>query len=103
MNPNIFDLLKNFNLDDLKKKGEEAMAQLREERATGVAGGGFVSVTLNGEFQVLSIDFEESDIIKEDLSMFRDLIIAAHNDAAVKMRDIIKSKFSSSMIPGMFQ
>ena len=36
MNP--FDLLKNFNLDDLKKKAEETMNSMKEIEITGEAG-----------------------------------------------------------------
>ena len=39
MNP--FDLIKNLNLEDLKKKSMEMMADLKELIVVGEAGGGF--------------------------------------------------------------
>lgn len=100
MNP--FDLLKNINMDDLKKKSEETMGKLKEMTATGESGGGFVKVTLNGEFQIVSIDYEDNDFIKEDINAFKDLIIAAHNIAAKNMRDEIQKNLSQNIIPGLF-
>ena len=98
---NTFDLLKNFNIEELKNKSEEILNQLKEMIVTGEAGGGFVKITINGEFSVLSIEYEENDIIKEDLNTFRDLIISAQNDAVFKMREEIKKKFSNMFIPGL--
>lgn len=99
MNP--FDLLKNFNLEDLKKKAEETMNSMKEIEITGEAGGGFVKIRMNGNFNIISIDYENVDIIKEDITMFKDLIIAAHNDAVAKVRDEIQKKFSGYIPPGM--
>jgi nucleoid-associated protein EbfC len=100
MNP--FDLLKNLNVDDLKNKSQQMMEQLREMTVTGEAGGGFVKIVLNGEFNVLSIEYEENDIIKQDVKTFSDLIISAHNDAVSKMRADIQKRFSNLLIPGLF-
>lgn len=100
MNP--FDLLKNINVEELKKKSQETMEQLKELTATGESGGGFVKVTINGEFRIVSVDYEDNDIVKEDLGMFRDLIMAAHNDAVTKMKAEMQQKFSSSLMPGLF-
>ena len=99
MNP--FELLKNLNIEELKKKSQETLKQLKEITITGESGGGFIKVTINGEFNILAIDYEENDIIKEDLNTFRDLVISAHNDAVSKMRIEIQKKFSNSIIPGL--
>lgn len=100
MNP--FDFLKNLNLEDLKTKSQEILTQLREMSVIGESGGGFVKIIINGEFNILSIEYEENDLIKQDLSTFRDLIISAHNDAVAKMRAEIQKRFSNLLIPGLF-
>jgi DNA-binding YbaB/EbfC family protein len=100
MNP--FDLLKNLNIEELKKKSQETLEKLKELSVVGESGGGFVKVTINGEFKILSIDYEDTDIIKEDLDTFKDLIISAHNDAIMKMKEEMQKNFSSKMIPGLF-
>lgn len=99
MNP--FDLLKNFNLDDFKKKSQEMSEKLKSTTATGESGGGFVKVTINGEFFIVSIEYESSELIKEDVNTFKDLIIAAHNDAVAKIKSEIQKNFSSFGIPGL--
>ena len=99
MNP--FEMIKNLNIEELKKKSQEASADLKEIRVTGNSGGGFVEVTINGEFNILSINYEENDIIKEDISTFRDLVISAHNDAVFKMKAEIQKKFANTFVPGL--
>lgn len=100
MNP--FELLKNVNVDELKKKSQEALSSLKDIVVTGEAGGGFVKITMTGEFSILSIDYETNDIIEQDISMFRDLVISAHNDAVIKIKAEIQKKFAGSFIPGLF-
>ena len=100
MNP--LDILKNFNLEDLKKKTEEISNSIKEMTVTGEAGGGFVKVTINGEFSILAIDYENNDMLKDDINTLRDLIIAAQNDAVIKMKQEIQKKFTSNYIPGLF-
>ncbi len=99
--PNFFDILKNFSLDDIKKKAEEALASMKDVEITGESGGGFVKVKINGNFNILNIDYEENDFIKQDIKMFRDLIIAAHNDAVNKMREELQKKLAGQIPPGM--
>ena len=99
MNP--FDLLKNLNLEELKKKSEEMSLVMKEMSVTGESGGGFVKVTINGEFLILSIEYENNDLLKDDLTTLRDLIIAAQNNAVIKMKQEIQKKFAGNFIPGL--
>jgi len=100
MNP--FDLIKNLNIDDLKKKTEGISNSIKSLVITGESGGGFVKVTINGDFQIINIEYENSEFIKEDLNTFRDLIISAFNNASAKMKSEIQKEFSSTLIPGLF-
>ena len=100
MNP--LDLLKNLNIEELKKKSDEMVSRLKEITVTGEAGSGFVKVTINGEFTIISIEYEDNDFIRNDIPTFRDLIILAQNDAVAKMRQEIQRKFSTNLIPGLF-
>lgn len=79
-------------MDEMKKKSDELKQQMENITVTGEAGGGFVRVTMSGSFDILSIDYDNSDIIKDDICMFRDLIVAAHNDAVAKLRNKISSE-----------
>lgn len=90
---NIFDVLKGFNIEDLKKRSAETLSKMKEVEITGESGGGFVKVTINGEFYITDIEYEENSFIKDDLATFKDLIIAATNQAVDKMKDELQKSF----------
>ncbi|HBI38489.1 MAG: nucleoid-associated protein, YbaB/EbfC family [Spirochaetes bacterium GWF1_31_7] len=99
MNP--FDLLKNLNIDDLKKQTQDLSEKLDNITAIGESGGGFVKVTLNGHYKILNIEYEDNQFIKEDLNTFKDLIIAAYNSASDQIREKVKSQVSGLLLPGI--
>jgi len=84
------------------QKAQEELATLTAEAS---AGGGLVTVTLNGQHELLSLKIDPSVVDPSDIGMLQDLIIAAVNQAEAKMRDITKDRMSSLMggmnIPGM--
>lgn len=103
MNP--MDLLKNMG--QLQETMQEAQKKLKETVVTGSAGGGMVSVTLNGEFQVKDVSIAPEAVDPDDVQMLQDLIRAAHNDAAARVREELQSNLSSlagglNIPPGMF-
>lgn len=62
---------------DMAKKQEE-LAQ-REYSAS--AGGGAVTVTVNGEHEIKSIEISPAAVDPDDVEMLQDLIMAAVNEA----------------------
>ena len=65
----------------MKEKMELVQEALKKLEVTGEAGGNFaVRVTLNGEGQLIKIDFDDS-LLKESKEIIQDLIIAGHNQA----------------------
>ena len=66
--------------DDLKRAQEE-IAKLE---VTGQAGGGMVSVTMNGRHEVRRVAIDRK-VMTEDPEMTEDLIAAAFNDAVNKV------------------
>jgi len=96
---NAFDILKNLgNFDEIKKQAENQLSLIKDLEVSGESGGGFVKVTINGEFEILSIDYVDNELIKSDLNAFRDLIIAAHNNAVSKMTEEIRNKVTSNVM-----
>lgn len=69
------------NLPQMMGRFKEMQAQLAALRATGSSGGGMVTVTYNGQGELLDIQIEKSVIDPEDNEMLQDLIIAASADA----------------------
>lgn len=63
------------------KRAQEEIAKLE---VTGSAGGGLVSVTMNGRHEVRSVQIDRK-LIADDPEMAEDLVAAAFNDAANKL------------------
>jgi DNA-binding YbaB/EbfC family protein len=74
---------------------QQNMARIQEELAhkkvTGSAGGGMVTVTVNGRSEVLSVEIERAIIMESEADMLQDLIVAATNDALRKAREMEKT------------
>lgn len=93
MNMNPFDILKNAGAikEQLAKTQEELDAVVE----TGSAGGAMVKVTLNGKFEMLSVEIDPVVIDTNEKQMLQDLILAAYNQAASKIQESLKNKVSS--------
>lgn len=66
----------------MQAKMQEAQANLRAE---GTAGGGSVTVTLNGSKELVAIRIAKEAMDPEDPTMTEDLVAAAFKDAAEKV------------------
>jgi len=91
------------------QKIQEQMAKTQEEivllECKGQAGGGMVSVIMNGKHQVKKVEVDDS-LLQDDRDMLEDLIAAATNDAVNKVDQAIKDKFADvtgglNVPPGM--
>ncbi len=88
-------------------KVQEELAQMQCE---GASGGGLVTATVNGQFEVVRVKIDKSVVDPNDVGMLEDLVTAAVNAAAAKVRETSKEKMSSVMgglgglpgMPGMF-
>lgn len=78
------------------KEMQEKMQALQEEMETlsaiGTAGGGMVTVTLNGKGALQAVKIDPSMFKEDDVEILEDLIIAAHNDAKAKIEAIVAEK-----------
>lgn len=80
---------------DLVKQAQKVKAEverIQEEAASirveGSAGGGMVTVVANGRGEVLEVRIDP-EVLKEDLEMLQDLIVAAANEALRKSREFL--------------
>ena len=80
--------------------------QMNELRVEATAGGGMVTVVMNGAKQIQSLKIDPEAVSKEDVEMLQDLILAALNDAHRKADDELQKRMGGMMgglkIPGMF-
>jgi DNA-binding YbaB/EbfC family protein len=64
---------------------ERMQQQMAATRAQATAGGGMVTVVVNGAKQIESITIDPSAVSKDDVEMLQDMIVAAVNDAHRKV------------------
>ena len=66
---------------DMQTKMAEAQEELANSEVVGTAGGGLVTVTLNGHLHLRAVHIDPSAVDPEDPSMVEDLVRAAWQDA----------------------
>ncbi len=104
-------MMKNLNqmMKQVKKmqaQMEKAQEELARKTFEGTAGGGVVTVIVNGKKEVQQILLKPEVVDPEDLEMLQDLIVAAANDALKKVDEVIASdlgKITGGLnLPGLF-
>ncbi len=84
---------------------ERLKKQMADMRVAATAGGGMVTVVVNGTKQVQTIRIDPDVVSKEDVEMLQDLIVAAINDAGRKVDEQLGQSMSGLMgglkIPGL--
>lgn len=66
---------------NLTTQMEESQRELENTTVVGTAGGGLVSVTLNGHLHLVGVGVDPGAVDPDDPSMLEDLILAAWRDA----------------------
>jgi len=79
---------------------ERLQKQMAELRVEGNAGGGMVTVVINGAKQVQSIKIDPEVVSKEEIEMLQDLIVAAINDAHRKADEEMTRNVGGMLPPG---
>jgi nucleoid-associated protein EbfC len=99
-----------MNIQQMMKQAQQMQERLQKQMADlkveATAGGGMVTVVMNGSKQLQSIKIDPEAVSKEDVEMLQDLILAAINDAHRKADEEMSKSMSGMMggmkIPGMF-
>ena len=93
-----------MNLQQMMKQAQEMQERLQKQmaelRVEGNAGGGMVTVIVNGAKQIQSMKIDPEVVSKDDVEMLQDLIVAAVNDAHRKADEEMAQKMGG-LIPGM--
>ena len=80
---NIGNMLKEAQ--KLQTRMAEMQQRLSETEMQGMAGGGLVTVTLNGKGEMRRIKIDRSLVDPNEMEMLEDLVVAATNDAKGKI------------------
>ena len=90
----------------MQKKMEEAQAEAAAQVVEASAGGGMVSVKVNGRQELLEVVIEKDVVNPDDVEMLQDLIVAAVNEGMKKAQQLMQDKLQGITgglnIPGMF-
>jgi DNA-binding YbaB/EbfC family protein len=80
----------------MMKQAQQLQERLQKEMSTiqveGAAGGGLVTVVVNGHKHVQRLTIDPEAVSRDDVEMLQDLIVAAVNDALRKVDDELKTK-----------
>jgi hypothetical protein len=93
----------------MMKQAQQIQERMQQEMSTlrveGAAGGGMVTVVVNGHKHLQSLKIDPESVSKDDVEMLQDLIMAAVNDALRKVDEELKNKVGGIMsglgLPGL--
>jgi DNA-binding YbaB/EbfC family protein len=98
-----------MNIQQMMKQAQQMQERMQKEMAglkvEGNAGGGMVTVVVNGAKQLQSLKIDPEVVSKDDVEMLQDLIVAAINDAHRKADEEMSQRMGGMMgglkIPGL--
>src|SRR5471032_268372 len=98
-----------MNIQNMMKQAQQMQDRLQKQMAEmtveATAGGGMVTVAINGHKQLLRLTIDPECVSKEDVEMLQDLIVAAVADAQRKVDEAIAHEMGGLMggmkLPGM--
>lgn len=90
---------------ELQAKLAKAQQELAEAEVEASSGGGAVTVTVNGQQQVLSVKISPEAIESGDAEMLEDLVLTAVNEALTKAQEMAAKRMGKLTgglnIPGL--
>jgi len=97
------------NIQNMMKQAQQMQERLQQQmgemKVEATAGGGMVTVMVNGHKLLLSIRLDPEVVSREDVGMLQDLIVAATNDAHRKVDEAIAGQMQGLMgglgLPGL--
>ncbi len=88
-----------------QKMQEDLQRQLRTTKVEATAGGGMVTVVMNGVKEIQSITIDPEVVSADDVEMLQDLIVAAVSDAQRRADELVQQQMGGMMggmnIPGL--
>jgi DNA-binding YbaB/EbfC family protein len=81
-------------LQAMQQRMEAVQSEIEEKEAEATAGGGAVSVTVNGRHQLVRVSIRPDVCDPEDVEMLQDLILVAANEALRQIEEISQTEMS---------
>jgi DNA-binding YbaB/EbfC family protein len=90
---------------ELQARLAKVQQELAEAEIEATSGGGAVTVTVNGQQQILSVKISPEAINPDDVEMLEDLVLAAVNEALTKSQEMAAKRMGKLTgglnIPGL--
>ena len=84
---------------------ESLQRQLKQTKVEATAGGGMVTVVMNGVKEIQSLTIDPKVVSRDDVEMLQDLIVAAFTDAQRRADALVSQQMGGMMgglkIPGL--
>jgi DNA-binding YbaB/EbfC family protein len=94
-----------MNMQQMMKQAQQMQEKMQQEMEEMVvdasAGGGVVSVKMQGTKELLSLTIDPEAVKEGDVEMLQDLIVAAVNEAGRKVDEAMKGKLGGMLPPGL--
>jgi len=97
------------NMQQMMQQAQKMQERLQQEiaqiKVEATAGGGMISVTMDGQKNLLSVKIDPE--VAGDVEMLQDMVLAAHSEALKKIEDQVKEKMGGmlgglGLPPGLF-
>ncbi len=97
-----------MGLGDFMKQAQKLMAdakniesELEQTQVEGQAGGGLVTIVVNGRCEVVSVKIAKDAVDPEDVETLEDLVTLAMREAIGKANSLREERLRGAMPPGM--
>lgn len=88
--PNMGNLMKQAQ--EFQTKMTRLQEELGQKTVEASAGGGMVTVVVNGQQEIVSIKIDQEVVDPEDVEMLQDLILAAVNDGLTRAKNMVNEE-----------
>ena len=92
-------------LQQAQKQAQEIQQKMQQTVVEASAGGGTVTIKMNGQKQILQVHIDPAAVTSGDVEMLQDLVMAAVNEAGRKVDAAMQSTVGGMLgglgIPGM--
>ncbi len=97
-----------MNLQQMMKQAQQVQERLQKQmaelRVEATAGGGMVTVVMDGTKRLRSLTIDPQVVSRDDVEMLQDLVVAAVNDAARRVDEVLAQQMGALVgglgIPG---
>ncbi len=98
-----------MNLQQMMKQAQQMQERLQQQmaelRVEATAGGGMVTVVMDGTKRLRSITIDPDVVSRDDVEMLQDLVVAAVNDASRRVDEALAQQMGGLLgglgIPGL--